>query len=138
MWQMCSRCKVRPAVVFITKIEGNEQKQEGLCLKCAKELNIKPVTDVFEKMGIGDDEIEQISGEMADVMEDMDISDMSGLVPTDDGADSTGAPAFDLRKLFMGNSGIAEKRDGTGNEKTNVKSSRLTFCSVSTKNLLSR
>ncbi|MBO5908552.1 MAG: hypothetical protein J6Q67_02050, partial [Clostridia bacterium] len=73
MWQMCSRCKVRPAVVFITKIEGNEQKQEGLCLKCAKELNIKPVTDVISKMGIGDDEIEAIAGEMADVMESMDV-----------------------------------------------------------------
>ncbi|MBE6651532.1 MAG: ATP-dependent Clp protease ATP-binding subunit [Ruminococcaceae bacterium] len=124
MWQMCSRCKVRPAVVFITKIEGNEQKQEGLCLKCAKELNIKPVTDVFEKMGIGDDEIEQISGEMADVMEDMDISDMSGLVPTDDGADNTGAPAFDLRKLFMGNSGITERRDNSDGEKVNGKKNK--------------
>ncbi len=106
---MCSRCRVRPAVVFITKIEANEQKQEGLCLKCAKELKIKPVTDVFEKMGIGDDEIEQISGEVADVMEGMDASDMSGLIPSDDGADSTGAPAFDLRRLFMGNSGVPEK-----------------------------
>ncbi len=98
---MCSRCKVRPAVVFITKIEGGEQRQEGLCLKCAKELNIKPVTDVFDKMGIGDDEIEAISGEMADVMEGLDPSDLSGIIPAEDGADSQGAPAFDLRKLFM-------------------------------------
>ncbi len=117
MWQMCSRCRVRPAVVFITKIEANEQKQEGLCLKCAKELKIKPVTDVFEKMGIGDDEIDQISGEVADVMEGMDASDMSGLIPTDDGADNTGAPAFDLRRLFMGNSGVPEKSNESTGDK---------------------
>ncbi len=101
MWHMCSRCKVRPAVVFITKIEANEQRQEGLCLKCAKELNIKPITDVISKMGIGDEEIDQIAGEMADVMESLDPSDLSSLVPSEDGADNTGAPAFDLRRLFM-------------------------------------
>ncbi len=116
MWQMCSRCKVRPAVVFITKIEGNEQKQEGLCLKCAKELNIKPVTDVFEKMGLGDDEIEQISGEMADVMEGMEGADLSSLIPTEDGADNTGAPAFDLRRLFMANPNMPDKARETPNQ----------------------
>ena len=113
MWHMCSRCKVRPAVVFITKIEANEQRQEGLCLKCAKELNIKPITDVISKMGIGDDEIEQIAGEMADVMESLDSSDLSSLVPTEDGADNTGAPAFDLRKLFM-NPGVPDKVKNDG------------------------
>ncbi len=127
MWQMCSRCKVRPAVVFITKIEGNEQKQEGLCLKCAKELNIKPVTDVISKMGIGDDEIEAIAGEMADVMESMDSSDLSGLVPTEDGADNTGAPAFDLRRLFMNDRSVQERAKGEGeapNGKKNKKAEK--------------
>lgn len=110
---MCSRCGVRPAVVFITKIEGKEQRQEGLCLKCAKELNIKPVTDVISKMGIGDDEIEAIAGEMADVMQSIDPSDLSGLVPTEDGADNTGAPAFDLRRLFMNDPHAPDKmREG--------------------------
>ncbi len=127
MWQMCSRCKVRPAVVFITKIEGNEQKQEGLCLKCAKELNIKPVTDVISKMGIGDDEIEAIAGEMADVMESMDSSDLSGLIPTEDGADNTGAPAFDLRRLFMNDRNLQERAKGEGespNGKKNKKAEK--------------
>ncbi|MBQ7897359.1 MAG: ATP-dependent Clp protease ATP-binding subunit [Clostridia bacterium] len=123
MWQMCSRCGVRPAVVFITKIEGKEQRQEGLCLKCAKELNIKPVTDVISKMGIGDDEIEAIAGEMADVMQSIDPSDLSGLVPTEDGADNTGAPAFDLRRLFMNDPRVPDKmREGAkGGGKKNKK-----------------
>ncbi len=134
MWQMCSRCKVRPAVVFITKIEGKEQKQEGLCLKCAKELNIRPVTDVLDKMGIGEDEIESITGEMADVMENMDMSDIEGLIPSDDGADNTGAPPMDLRKLFMG--GINpparqtdEKAQGRKNKKSDKERKMLSqFC----------
>jgi len=124
---MCSRCKVRPAVVFITKIEGNEQKQEGLCLKCAKELNIKPVTDVFEKMGIGDEEIDTITGEMADIMEEMDISDPTGLVQSEDGADNTGAPAFDLRRLFMNGADLPEKtRDSQNSDKSQSKKNKKT------------
>ncbi|MBE6701080.1 MAG: ATP-dependent Clp protease ATP-binding subunit [Ruminococcaceae bacterium] len=127
MWHMCSRCKVRPAVVFITKIEGNEQKQEGLCLKCAKELNIKPVTDVFEKMGIGDEEIDTITGEMADIMEEMDISDPTGLVQSEDGADNTGAPAFDLRRLFMNGADLPEKtRDSQNSDKSQSKKNKKT------------
>ena len=49
---LCSRCRKNVAVIFITKIEGNQTRNEGLCLKCAKELKIKPVTDMIEKMAI--------------------------------------------------------------------------------------
>lgn len=49
---LCSRCHKNPAVVFITKIENGETKNEGLCLKCAKELHIGPVEDMMHKMGI--------------------------------------------------------------------------------------
>ena len=49
---MCSRCHKHVAVVFITKLEGGQSKNEGLCLKCAKELGIKPVNDMLEKFGI--------------------------------------------------------------------------------------
>ena len=51
---MCSKCHKRVAVVFITKIENNETKNEGICLKCAKELGIGPVNEMLEKMGISD------------------------------------------------------------------------------------
>lgn len=47
--KMCSRCGKNVAVVFITKLEGGVQKNEGLCLKCARELHIKPVDDMIEK-----------------------------------------------------------------------------------------
>ena len=61
---LCTRCHKNVAVVFITRIEGNETKNEGLCLKCARELGIKPVDDMMKKMGISDDDLENISNEM--------------------------------------------------------------------------
>ena len=48
---ICSRCKKNIAVIFITKIENGQSTNEGLCLKCAKELKIKPVEDIIRKMG---------------------------------------------------------------------------------------
>ena len=56
--KMCARCKKRPATVFITKLENNEQKQEGLCLFCAKELGFKQVDEMMRQFGITDEELE--------------------------------------------------------------------------------
>ncbi|MBR6311525.1 MAG: ATP-dependent Clp protease ATP-binding subunit, partial [Oscillospiraceae bacterium] len=61
---ICSRCKKNVAVVFITKIENGSPTNEGLCLKCAKELGIKPVQDMMQNMGISDEELDGISNEM--------------------------------------------------------------------------
>lgn len=52
---VCSRCKKRMAVVFMTRMEGDKTVNEGLCLKCAKELGIQPVNEMMEKMGITDE-----------------------------------------------------------------------------------
>ena len=56
---LCSRCKKNVAVVFITRLDNNGQggQNEGLCLKCARELNIRPVTDMIEKMGLSDEDL---------------------------------------------------------------------------------
>ena len=69
---MCSRCGKNVAVIFITKIENGDQKQEGLCLKCARELHIKPVDDVINKMGLTDEDIENLSGDMMNALSGMD------------------------------------------------------------------
>ena len=66
---MCSRCKKRPAVVFITSLQGAEKKNEGLCLVCAKELNIPQVDEYMKQMGITEEELEQISNQMMDLMD---------------------------------------------------------------------
>ena len=80
---MCSRCKKNIAVVFITKIEGPDQgTQEGLCLQCARELGIKPLDNILEQMGITEDDLEALSGEIGS------LADLNDLVTAgSDGSD---------------------------------------------------
>jgi len=61
---ICSRCQKHVAVVFITKVENGTAKNEGLCLKCAKDLGIKPIDDMMQKMGITEEELENLTSEM--------------------------------------------------------------------------
>ena len=64
---MCTRCKKRPAVVFVSNgVDG--QPTQGLCLVCARELGIKPVNDIMEKMGITDEELEAATAQMTELM----------------------------------------------------------------------
>ncbi|MBP3485118.1 MAG: ATP-dependent Clp protease ATP-binding subunit, partial [Oscillospiraceae bacterium] len=91
--KMCSRCGKNVAIVFITRVEGNEQKNEGLCLKCARELHIKPVDDMLEKMGISDEDLDSLSGDMMNALSGveslMDIENGGG----DDDSDDDGKTA---------------------------------------------
>ncbi|HNX63960.1 MAG TPA: ATP-dependent Clp protease ATP-binding subunit [Oscillospiraceae bacterium] len=63
---MCTRCKKRPAVVFITAIQGEEKKNEGLCLVCAKEMGIPQVSEYMEQMGITDEDLDDFSNQIMD------------------------------------------------------------------------
>ena len=65
---ICARCKKNVAVIFITKIEGNNTKNEGLCLKCARELHIKPVDDIISKMGLSDEDLDSLQGDMSTML----------------------------------------------------------------------
>ena len=87
--KMCSRCGKNVAVVFITKLEGGVQKNEGLCLKCARELHIKPVDDMIEKMGISDEDLDNLSGEMMNALNGVEsLMDMS-IDPDNDANDDS-------------------------------------------------
>ena len=79
---MCSKCKKRPAVVFITSVQGNEKKNEGLCLSCARENKIPQVSEYMDKLGITDEEIDQLSDQMMGML-DGDSFEMggSGIMP---------------------------------------------------------
>ena len=74
---MCSRCGKRPAMFFITKVEGNETKQEGLCMKCAMEMNIGPIKQIMESMGISEDEVDSVS----DQFDELFGEDGTGFMP---------------------------------------------------------
>ena len=96
---ICSRCKKNVAVVFITKIENGQTVNEGLCLKCAKELGIKPINDMMSNMGVTDEELENLSKEMlAAFGGEEDIPDADG---DDDESGKTATFPF-LNKLFGG------------------------------------
>ncbi len=64
---LCSRCKKRMAVVFITAMQGEEHRNEGLCLVCAKELNLPQVQEYIKQMGIDEDDIEMLSNQLMEL-----------------------------------------------------------------------
>lgn len=91
-FQICSKCKQRPAMVFITRVENGNTINEGICLSCASELGIRPVNDMLKKMGIDEEAIQNMSAEIDGIME-------SGLVETD-GDESGKVPTLNLGELF--------------------------------------
>ena len=113
---MCSRCGKNVAIVFITKIENGQTKNEGLCLKCARELHIKPVDDVLNKMGISDEDLDSITGDMMNALsgvEDMMDVDNDG---SDDSEDDGKTATFPfLNRLFGGPPTPPAQGDGAQN-----------------------
>ncbi|MGI5977784.1 MAG: AAA family ATPase [Candidatus Limivicinus sp.] len=117
---MCSRCGKNVAIIFITKIENGKTVNEGLCLKCARELHIKPVDDVIEKMGISDEDLDNISGDMMNAMngvEDLMALDDSDADSEDDDGKTATFPF--LSRLFGagGNAGNGENAGPAPSEK---------------------
>lgn len=92
---LCSRCKKRPAVVFITAVQGEEKKNEGLCMICAKEMKIPQVADYMEQLGISEDDIEQISDQMMELVDDGESFEHGG---------SSTLPPF-IQNMLNNNSG---------------------------------
>ena len=73
---MCSRCKKRPAVVFISQMnmkDPSAKKNEGLCLVCAKELGISQVDDYMKQMGITEEEVQAMSDQLMDITDGNDF-----------------------------------------------------------------
>ncbi len=66
---LCSKCKKRPAMFFMTKVEGEKATQEGLCLKCAMDLNIGPIKQIIQSMGISEDEFDEVSEQFTEMFE---------------------------------------------------------------------
>ena len=125
---LCSRCKKNVAVGFITRLDPNGQNShnEGLCLKCARELNIRPVTDMIEKMGLSDEELEGLTNEMmsafdgTESMQDLigniteSLRDVAGERDDDEDEEEGRTATFPFLNRLMGNmNGQEEKKDET-------------------------
>ena len=119
---LCARCHKNMAVVFINRIENGQSHQEGLCLKCARELHIKPIDDIISKMGINDEELDGLSSEMMEAMQNLSGSgdDLMNIENDDDSSDDDGKTATFpfLNRLFGAqNAANAENRDSTETER---------------------
>ena len=115
---LCTRCKKRVAVVFISKIEKGETVNEGLCLKCAKELGLPQVNDMMRRMGITDDDLEAISEEMMQAFGGAEP--MEGIIPQEDeedsGEDGKTATFPFLNRLFGGGGSSESAASPAGGE----------------------
>ena len=106
--QLCSRCKKNIAVIFIQRLDANGQSStDGLCLKCASELGIKPVDDFLQKMGIDKDDLNNVTEEMMSAM---------GMPQGDDDSDDDTegrAPSFNMANFFKNMGGNASDKENT-------------------------
>ena len=73
MMMPCARCKKRPATVFISTISGSEKKNEGLCIKCARELKIPQIEQYMQSFGISDEELDRLDSYVDDIMDGEDF-----------------------------------------------------------------
>ena len=141
MSAICCKCKKRPAVVFLQKFDPtgkNPAETEGYCLLCAKQLGIAPVTDMLEKMGIDDEQLENMSEELSGLMENSGLlSGMPGMEgdpenpdnpdnpddPDDPDESETRTPSVNLGSIFgnLGNFGVNRQKNGNDAKKKSAK-----------------
>lgn len=122
--EMCSRCGERPAVIYIQKMEGDEVKPEGLCIKCARELNIGSINQMIDKLGISDEELEMASEQMAQFMDNMgdfNFGDMSEMFNQEN---MDGAQTMPFANLFSGSGELAPTDGDAKDTKSKKKGKR--------------
>ena len=151
---LCSRCGKRQAVVFVSNTNSKDAPTVGYCLTCAKELGIKPVEDLISKMGISDEDLENVQDQMNSLMQNMgengDISQLMEQLGADNlaeqmdqfdaengGSDdddfSHGAPAFPafFNNMFGGGQNNATSgKDGSKPNKKDKKEKKRKHISL--------
>ncbi len=98
--QLCSRCHEHPAVVFIQKMENDKVVPEGLCIKCARELNVGSINQMIDQLGLSDEELEQASEQMSQFMENMQDFDFGSLGEMFNQENMDGAQTLPFNSLF--------------------------------------
>ena len=130
---LCSRCGKNPAVVFITKLEGDKTTNEGLCLQCAKSMGIAPLNQMMDHLGIKDEDLENLNNEMSEFMNNIgDISspeDMQNMLENlsggeDDEGGAATAPIGFLSNMFSSGDKNRNKEEKTGTHKQARQSSK--------------
>ncbi len=154
---LCSKCKKRPAVVFVST-NTEDDKPKGYCLVCAKSLGIKPVDDMIKRMGISPDDLEAVQDQMDSIMENMgDMNDMGELAQSlgmenlaqplsvEDGDESNdgddfsagGAPSFpNFFNMFGQNQDVNQKQGKNKDKKQKNRKNINLYCDDLTKKAL--
>ncbi len=121
---LCSRCKKNVAVVFISKLDGERTINEGLCLKCAKELGLPQVDDMMKRMGISDEDLETLNSEMMQAMNGVEnIEDLPGGEEGDEEEEGKTATFPFLNRLFSGGESSKESAEEGRSERREKKES---------------
>ncbi len=108
---MCSRCQKHVAVVYITRLENGTAKNEGLCLKCARELGIKPIDDMMQKMGLTEEDMDNLTSEMMSAFGGAEGKE--GLLPQSDNEEDDGRTAtFPFLNQLFGAGNSAQQEPG--------------------------
>ena len=125
MDMMCTRCRKRLAVVYMTRMENGKTINEGLCLKCAKELNLGPVDDLMKKMGISEEDLDAVNEQMMEAMGGQDpesLFEQGGAMPFPFLQNLFGGSSEN--QLSIEDSALAEAQpENTGLEKAGQKTS---------------
>ncbi len=126
--EMCAKCKVNPAVIYITKMEGDKTTSEGLCLSCAKSLGIAPINNMIDKFGISDEELSDLTKQMSEFMGELgDMSDIDSpmgamMMPFDGDDPELGGAATAPLEMFKNMFGkSAENGEAKGDTKETKK-----------------
>ena len=113
---LCSKCKKNRAVVFVKKLENGKQYDEGYCLSCAKELGIAPIDDMMQKMGLNAENMEDIEGQIAEMMDMFESGDMP-----EDFSPFGGMGMFPMGgDIPMGGSGDGKSKDKSKSKKKSL------------------
>ncbi|MDD4124767.1 MAG: ATP-dependent Clp protease ATP-binding subunit [Eubacteriales bacterium] len=121
--KLCDRCHQRVAVIYVTRKNGNEVKNEGLCLQCAKEVGIRPENDILKKMGITEEDFAHMAEELNEMLPEIVSGDT-------DGDDEGRAPALDLSAIFGNKDNPIIKRgdtEGQSQQKSAAKAPKSKF-----------
>ena len=104
---ICARCGKNVAVIFITKVENGQSKNQGLCLKCARELHIKPVDDIIARMGLSDEDLDSLTSDMSSVLggEGLAALQENAITEDDDEEDEGKTATFPFLNRLIGGGG---------------------------------
>ena len=119
---VCDRCKKRPAIIFVQRMEDGKLKNEGYCLHCAREMHIKPVEDLMKQFGMSEEDMDNMEERMENMMQEMGdggnpLSMMMNMVQPDGGMDEDSDLMPGSSATFpLGVNGGAQQ-SGTGDKK---------------------